>query len=65
MESKKVLFISQEVYPYVPETPMSKLGCEIPQSIHGREFEVRIFTPKYGCINQRRKQIHEVILLSS
>ena len=64
MESKKVLFISQEVYPYVPETPMSKLGCEIPQSIHGREFEVRIFTPKYGCINERRNQLHEVIRLS-
>lgn len=64
MESKKVLFISQEVSPYVPETSMSKLGCEIPQSIHGREFEVRIFTPKYGCINERRNQLHEVIRLS-
>lgn len=48
----------------MPETPMSKLGCEIPQSIHGREFEVRIFTPKYGCINERRNQLHEVIRLS-
>ncbi len=64
MEAKKVLFISQEVSPYVPDTPMSKLGCEIPQSIHGREFEVRIFTPKYGCINERRNQLHEVIRLS-
>lgn len=64
MESKKVLFISQEVSPYVPDTPMSKLGCETPQSIHGREFEVRIFTPKYGCINERRNQLHEVIRLS-
>lgn len=48
----------------MPDTPMSKLGCEIPQSIHGREFEVRIFTPKYGCINERRNQLHEVIRLS-
>ena len=64
MEAKKVLFISQEVYPYVPETSMSKLGCDIPQSIHGREFEVRIFTPKYGCINERRNQLHEVLRLS-
>lgn len=64
MEAKKILFISQEVSPYVPDTPMSRLGCEIPQSIHGREFEVRIFTPKYGCINERRNQLHEVIRLS-
>lgn len=64
MEAKKVLFISQEVSPYVPDTPMSTLGRNIPQSVHGKEFEVRIFTPKYGCINERRNQLHEVIRLS-
>ena len=64
MESKKVLFISQEVAPYLPDTPMSVLGRDIPQGIHGKEFEVRTFTPKYGCINERRNQLHEVIRLS-
>lgn len=64
MESKKVLFISQEVSPYLPDTPMSVLGRDIPQGIHGKEFEVRTFTPKYGCINERRNQLHEVIRLS-
>lgn len=64
MEAKKVLFISQEVSPYVPDTPMSLLGRNIPQGVHGKEFEVRIFTPKYGCINERRNQLHEVIRLS-
>lgn len=64
MESKKVLFISQEVLPYLPDTPMSVLGRDIPQGIHGKEFEVRSFTPKYGCINERRNQLHEVIRLS-
>ena len=64
MESKKVLFISQEVSPYLPDTSMSGLGRDIPQGIHGKEFEVRTFTPKYGCINERRNQLHEVIRLS-
>lgn len=64
MEAKKVLFISQEVSPYVPDTPMSLLGRDIPQTVHGKEFEVRIFTPRYGCINERRNQLHEVIRLS-
>ncbi len=64
MVAQKVLFISQEVSPYLPDTPMSLLGRAIPQSIHGKEFEVRIFTPKYGCINERRNQLHEVIRLS-
>ncbi len=43
---------------------MSVLGRTIPQTIHGKEFEVRIFMPKYGCINERRNQLHEVIRLS-
>ena len=64
MEAKKVLFISQEVSPYVPDTPLSTVGRDIPQSAHGKEFEVRIFTPKYGCVNERRNQLHEVIRLS-
>lgn len=64
MEAKKVLFISQEVSPYVPDTSLSIPGRNIPQAIHGREFEVRIFTPKYSSINERRNQLHEVIRLS-
>ncbi|MCM1138674.1 MAG: glycogen/starch synthase [Muribaculum sp.] len=64
MEAKKVLFISQEVAPYLPETPMSVLGRDVPQGIHSKEFEVRAFSPKYGCINERRNQLHEVIRLS-
>lgn len=64
MAANKVLFISQEVSPYLPDTPMSLLGRAIPQAIHGKEFEVRIFTPKYGSINERRNQLHEVIRLS-
>ncbi|MCM1164024.1 MAG: glycogen/starch synthase [Muribaculaceae bacterium] len=43
---------------------MSVLGRDIPQGVHSKEFEVRIFTPKYGCINERRNQLHEVIRLS-
>ncbi len=64
MDSKKVLFITQEVAPYLAETPLSVFGRDIPQGIHGKEFEVRTFTPKYGCINERRNQLHEVIRLS-
>lgn len=64
MEQKKALFICQEVYPYVGETTMSRLGCDVAQGVHGRKYEARIFTPKYGCINERRNQLHEVIRLS-
>lgn len=64
MKNNKVLYISQEIAPYLPETPLSTLGRDIPQNIQEKGFEVRTFMPKYGCINERRNQLHEVIRLS-
>jgi starch synthase len=64
MESKKVLFISQEITPYLAETKLSKIGRFLPQGIQERGKEIRTFMPRYGCINERRNQLHEVIRLS-
>ncbi|MDR2886809.1 MAG: glycogen/starch synthase [Bacteroidales bacterium] len=64
MESKKVLFISQEITPYLEETELSRIGRYLPQGIMERGKEIRTFMPKYGCINERRNQLHEVIRLS-
>lgn len=64
MDNKKILFISQEITPYLADTPMSLSGRHLPQGIQERGFEVRTFMPKYGCINERRNQLHEVIRLS-
>lgn len=64
MESKKVLFISQEITPYLNETKLSKIGRYLPQGIQERGKEIRTFMPRYGSINERRNQLHEVIRLS-
>jgi starch synthase len=64
MESRKVLFISQEITPYLSETKLSKIGRFLPQGIQERGKEIRTFMPRYGCINERRNQLHEVIRLS-
>jgi len=64
MEVKKVLFISQEIAPYVPANPLSQLSREMPQGIQERGAEVRTFMPKYGTIAERSNQLHEVIRLS-
>lgn len=61
---KKVLFITQEITPYVPETEMSLVGRHLPQAIQERGKEIRTFIPKWGSINERRNQLHEVIRLS-
>jgi starch synthase len=64
MESKKVLFISQEITPYLGETKLSKIGRYLPQGIQEKGKEIRTFMPRYGSINERRNQLHEVIRLS-
>lgn len=64
MAAKKILFVSQEIAPYLPANEISTLGKNLPQSLQGRRFEVRTFMPKFGSVNERRNQLHEVIRLS-
>jgi starch synthase len=64
MDVNKVLYISQEIAPYLPENQFSTFGRMIPQGLQERGSEVRTFMPRYGCINERRNQLHEVIRLS-
>ena len=52
--AKKVLFINQEIDPYVAETHMSIMGRELPQKMQEAGFEIRTFMPKWGTINERR-----------
>ena len=64
MEKMKVLFISQEIAPYLPESEISEIGRYLPQGIQERGKEIRTFMPRFGCVNERRNQLHEVIRLS-
>ena len=64
VKSTKVLFISQEIMPYLPETQISKIGRYLPQGIQERGKEIRTFMPRFGLVNERRNQLHEVIRLS-
>ena len=64
MENKRILFISQEITPYLPESEMSVIGRNLPQGIQERGREIRTFMPRFGCVNERRNQLHEVIRLS-
>ena len=61
---KKVLFINQEISPYVPASEMAMFGAEMPNLMQEAGFEIRTFMPKWAAINERRGQLHEVIRLS-
>ena len=64
MKDKRVLYVSSEVIPYLPETEISSMSFEAPRMINSHDGQIRIFMPRYGNINERRHQLHEVIRLS-
>jgi starch synthase len=64
MRKPRVLFVSQEIFPYLDQTHMSHVSRYLPQGIQEKGKEIRTFMPRFGCINERRNQLHEVIRLS-
>lgn len=64
MDINRVLYISQEISPYLAKGSLSTFSKELPEGIMERGSEVRTFMPRYGIINERRNQLHEVIRLS-
>jgi starch synthase len=64
MEKPKVLFVAQEIIPYLPESVMGNICRFLPQGTQERGKEIRTFMPRFGNINERRNQLHEVIRLS-
>ena len=64
MNGKKILFVSSELVPYLPENEVSLMSYETPRMVNSKGGQIRIFMPKYGNINERRHQLHEVIRLS-
>ncbi len=64
MEKRKILFVSQEISPFLTKTEIATTGRKLPQGIQESGKEIRVFTPKFGSINERRHQLHEVIRLS-
>lgn len=64
MEKKKILFVTQEINPFLPKSEISTTARRLPQGIQESGKEIRIFTPRFGNINERRHQLHEVIRLS-
>ncbi|MEO0404423.1 MAG: glycogen/starch synthase [Bacteroidota bacterium] len=64
MSKARILHVSQEIIPFLPENNLSKTSRQLPQTTHEKGKEIRVFMPRYGKINERRHQLHEVIRLS-
>jgi len=64
MEDKRILYVSSEVVPYLAENEVSLMSYDVPKMVNDHGGQIRIFMPRYGNINERRHQLHEVIRLS-
>ena len=64
MSAQRILFVNQEITPYSEVSHMSIIGRYLPQSILEKGLDIRTFMPRYGMINERRNQLHDVIRLS-
>ena len=64
MKDKRILYVSSEVVPYLPETEISSSAFNVAKNAHSKGVQTRIFMPRFGVINERRHQLHEVIRLS-
>ena len=64
MDKQKILYVSQEISPYTGETKMGEIASILPQKTQESGNDIRMFLPRFGTINERRHQLHEVIRLS-
>ena len=64
MKDKRVLYVSSEVKPYLPDNTLSSTAFNVAKYAHSKGLQTRIFMPRFGVINERRHQLHEVIRLS-
>jgi len=55
-----VLFVTSEVFPYSKTGGLADVSNSLPQALNSLDNEVRIITPKYGPLDERRLQIHEI-----
>ena len=64
MEKSRILFVTQEITPFLSESNLAATVRKISQGVHEKDKEIRIFMPRFGVVNERRHQLHEVIRLS-
>ena len=62
--ANRILYISQEIFPYLSESELANMGRYLPQAAQDQRRETRTFMPRFGAVNERRNQLHEVIRLS-
>jgi len=64
MKGKNFLIASSGIYPYMANNDTAKLAYKIARSANSKGSQIRMFMPRFGTVNERKHQLHEVIRLS-
>lgn len=64
MSKSKILYVTQSIAPFLEKDGLAELVRKLSQGNNDQENEIRVFMPKFGIVNERRHQLHEVIRLS-
>jgi len=64
MKGKNFLIASSGIYPYMTNNDTAKLAYKIARSANSKGSQIRMFMPRFGTVNERKHQLHEVIRLS-
>jgi len=60
----KILYVAAEIKPFLNHSYVSDIVRKLPQAMQEKGIEIRILVPKFGCINERKNRLHEVVRLS-
>ena len=58
-----VLFVSSEVEPFAKTGGLADVSGALPQTVKQLDHEIRVIMPRYGCINERKSKLHEMLRL--
>ncbi len=61
---KRILFIANEMSPYLEMTEFAEIVNKLAVMSNDNNLEVRCIMPRFGVINERRHRLHEVVRLS-
>jgi starch synthase len=64
MSKKRILFIANEMSPYLEMTEFAEIVNKLAIKSNDTGLEVRCIMPRFGVINERRHRLHEVVRLS-
>jgi len=64
MKNKNFLIASSGIYPYMSNNDTADLAYKIARVANSKGGQIRMFMPRFGTVNERKHQLHEVIRLS-